>query len=411
MSIVVGADGKPVAVPDTLNVAPDTPVSGSLAGNDTPSPDGGNVWTLGNPPTNGTVTINPDGTFTYTPTPGFSGTDSFTYVITDGDGDTSTATVSIVVGTGGVHNGNRSDRGDDLFPRDSGSLRPVTPVPFSRGSEFSRLPPLEQRISQTRIAEPQRILAQAMGLSEFPRHLEAAYVQWINLRYDERTVDTISIPPEALSILTGTNIRSEAKLADGSPLPFWISFDADARALRVNPPLDLEHRSMTVKIWFWDEKSNEAVVSITLNVERDSAQGAAMEQAEHHFWETEQEVASRPGRMTDVVLPLESRHTDVLKGKRISMTATLADGSPLPKGLALDARTGVVSGKVLVQSRETTLDVRVIATDELGNRSEVVHHLHILPAAGNQAAVGMDQAATLAARPSFSEQLAACPVA
>ena len=137
----------------------------------------------------------------------------------------------------------------------------------------------------------------------------------------------------------------------------------------------------------------------------------AMEQAEHHFWETEQEVASRPGRMTDVVLPLESRHTDVLKGKRISMTATLADGSPLPKGLALDARTGVVSGKVLVQSRETTLDVRVIATDELGNRSEVVHHLHILPAAGNQAAVGMDQAATLAARPSFSEQLAACPVA
>ena len=45
--------------------------------------------------TKGTAVYNSDGTFTYTPTAGQTGSDSFTYTITDGDGDTSTATVTI----------------------------------------------------------------------------------------------------------------------------------------------------------------------------------------------------------------------------------------------------------------------------------------------------------------------------
>jgi CshA-type fibril repeat protein len=45
----------------------------------------------------GVVAMNPDGSFSYTPPPGFIGNDSFQYQITDGYGDTSTATVNIVV--------------------------------------------------------------------------------------------------------------------------------------------------------------------------------------------------------------------------------------------------------------------------------------------------------------------------
>ena len=38
---------------------------------------------------NGTVTVNPDGTFTdYTPNANFNGTDTFTYAVSDGNGGT-----------------------------------------------------------------------------------------------------------------------------------------------------------------------------------------------------------------------------------------------------------------------------------------------------------------------------------
>jgi hypothetical protein len=50
----------------------------------------------------GTVVYNNDGTFTYTPTGVYVGTDSFTYTIKDGDGDTSTATVNVNVQTNTV---------------------------------------------------------------------------------------------------------------------------------------------------------------------------------------------------------------------------------------------------------------------------------------------------------------------
>ncbi|MEW6477896.1 MAG: DUF4347 domain-containing protein, partial [Pseudomonadota bacterium] len=43
-------DDQPVAANDTIAVTEDTPASGSLALNDTPSGDGGNVWALGSAP-------------------------------------------------------------------------------------------------------------------------------------------------------------------------------------------------------------------------------------------------------------------------------------------------------------------------------------------------------------------------
>ncbi|MDT0644872.1 tandem-95 repeat protein [Zunongwangia sp. F363] len=48
-------------------------------------------------PVNGTVIFNSDGSFTYEPDPGFSGTDTFTYVANDGNLDSNEATVTITV--------------------------------------------------------------------------------------------------------------------------------------------------------------------------------------------------------------------------------------------------------------------------------------------------------------------------
>jgi hypothetical protein len=53
-------------------------------------------------PTNGTVIVTPDGSYTYTPNADFTGTDTFTYTITDAFNITATATVTITVGAATV---------------------------------------------------------------------------------------------------------------------------------------------------------------------------------------------------------------------------------------------------------------------------------------------------------------------
>jgi len=95
LTLIDCANDHPVANDDTFNTIEDTPVKGSVAGNDIPSKDGGNVWSKETDPGHGTVLFNSDGTFTYTPEEGYCGTDKFTYTLKDIDGDSDTATVTI----------------------------------------------------------------------------------------------------------------------------------------------------------------------------------------------------------------------------------------------------------------------------------------------------------------------------
>ena len=53
-------------------------------------------------PPHGTVVLHPDGTVTYTPDPGFSGIDTFTYTATDPEGQTVTQTVRVTVTPAGT---------------------------------------------------------------------------------------------------------------------------------------------------------------------------------------------------------------------------------------------------------------------------------------------------------------------
>ena len=94
---VAPVNDVPVAADDTLSAVEDTVLTGSLATNDTPSGDGGNVWAVATGPSNGTVTVGADGSFVTPRTPTTTVPDSFTYTITDADGDISTATATINV--------------------------------------------------------------------------------------------------------------------------------------------------------------------------------------------------------------------------------------------------------------------------------------------------------------------------
>ncbi|MDP9880196.1 VCBS repeat-containing protein [Variovorax boronicumulans] len=86
----------PTAPDYTETTAEDTPVSGRVTGSDIDSGDT-LTYTKGSDPAHGTVTVNPDGTYTYTPNPDFHGTDSFTVTVSDGHGGTTTSTVTVTV--------------------------------------------------------------------------------------------------------------------------------------------------------------------------------------------------------------------------------------------------------------------------------------------------------------------------
>ncbi|MGI9518285.1 MAG: Ig-like domain-containing protein, partial [Pirellulaceae bacterium] len=100
---VAPVNDLPVAVGDSFTaVVSDTLVE--LAGvliNDADVENDALVAILVTGPSNGTLTLNPDGTFSYVPASGFVGSDSFTYMANDGSGNSPVTVVEIeVVGPG-----------------------------------------------------------------------------------------------------------------------------------------------------------------------------------------------------------------------------------------------------------------------------------------------------------------------
>ncbi|MBL0282782.1 MAG: retention module-containing protein [Zoogloea sp.] len=90
-----GTNDAPVVTPDSKVTPEDQPISGALTATD---PDGDPLsFALKDAPSNGTVTVKPDGTYTYTPNRDYNGPDSFTVTVSDGKGGSVVTTVSLTV--------------------------------------------------------------------------------------------------------------------------------------------------------------------------------------------------------------------------------------------------------------------------------------------------------------------------
>jgi hypothetical protein len=100
VTISVGINDAPVAVDDAYDAVQNTPLSVAAPGvlvNDTDVDGNPLTAALITGPTNGSLALNPDGSFTYTPLFNFVGTDSFTYLANDGTVDSAPATATITV--------------------------------------------------------------------------------------------------------------------------------------------------------------------------------------------------------------------------------------------------------------------------------------------------------------------------
>ena len=95
---VTAVNDAPVAVDDTALTSVDVTSMIDLLSNDTDA-DPSDVLVIDSitQPSNGTVVDNGDGTVNYTPSNGFSGSDSFSYSVTDGNGEFASADVQVAV--------------------------------------------------------------------------------------------------------------------------------------------------------------------------------------------------------------------------------------------------------------------------------------------------------------------------
>ena len=101
-AVVVGLDLKapPVAVNDDYTTDEDITLNVAAPGvldNDTDPNNDPLTAVLVDDVTNGTLTLNTDGSFSYTPNANFNGSDSFTYKANDGTFDSNVATVNITI--------------------------------------------------------------------------------------------------------------------------------------------------------------------------------------------------------------------------------------------------------------------------------------------------------------------------
>jgi hypothetical protein len=127
MSInVSNVNDSPTAVAEAYTANLDSVVSGDLSLNDSDIDGDTLAFTLSSGPQNGLVSLASNGTFSFTPTVGFSGRDSFTYSVSDGNNGQTTSTVTIEVGLISHHGNLRQPQ--EVGPG-AGVELPTLPVP------------------------------------------------------------------------------------------------------------------------------------------------------------------------------------------------------------------------------------------------------------------------------------------
>jgi VCBS repeat-containing protein len=297
----------PTAVNDTATTDEDTLVTINVLANDT-DPDG-NPRSLTNftNPTNGTVTRNDNGTpanltddqLIYTPNANYNGSDSFTYTISDGNGGTATATVTLTINsvndsatisgtatasvtedgsnpdltTSGTLTVSDVDTGENIFSTtvtsaagNLGSLSITEAGAFNYSVANSALQFLGASDTRTDTftvqsfdgTATQDITITLNGINDTPTVA--------NLIADQTTAEdspfSFTLPNNIFAdVDTSDTLTLTATLADGSPLPTWLTFNGTTFS---GTPNDPDVGTISIKVTATD--SSFATISDTFDL-------------------------------------------------------------------------------------------------------------------------------------------------
>ncbi|MFT3779392.1 MAG: putative Ig domain-containing protein [Ottowia sp.] len=160
-----------------------------------------------------------------------------------------------------------------------------------------------------------------------------------------------------------------AMLADGSPLPAWLSFDAASGTFSGTPPAG-SAGDVHITVTATDLAGESASQGLTLTI---------LPPAGNHAPVVGAAIPAQGTREWDAwsySLPAGA-FTDPDAGDQLGYRAELADGRPLPYWLRFDPATGALSSAQVPQGHAGTLDIRVTATDLAGASASQTFSLNV----------------------------------
>ena len=146
---------------------------------------------------------------------------------------------------------------------------------------------------------------------------------------------SFTVAPNSFSdVDVGDTLTLSATLADGSPLPAWLSFDPATQTFS-GTPANGDVGNLTIKVTATDSSGATATqdFTVTVNNTNDGPVASAVISDQSTNEDAGFSFTVAPGSFTDV---------DV--GDSLTLSATLADGSPLPAWLSFDPATQTFSG-------------------------------------------------------------------
>ncbi len=149
---------------------------------------------------------------------------------------------------------------------------------------------------------------------------------------------------------TGDALQLSATLADGKPLPAWLSFDAKTRTFSGTPGNDALG-NVAIRVTATDKAGLSVSDSFEVQISNTNDAPVLVKAI------ADQSVVE--GAPLTFALPATT-FTDIDAGDRLSYQATLANGSALPAWLVFDAATRTFSG---TPSQAGTVSVKVSAVD------------------------------------------------
>ncbi len=282
----VPPNSAPIARNDSFTTNEDTVLTGNVITNTTPNgadsdPDGnpltvtavnGSAANVGTPIslTNGSLTLNASGGFTYTPTANANSSDSFTYTLSDGTATSNTATVNLAIAPVNDAPVVANPFVDRTSPENtavsftipansfsdvdnptlalSATLANNTALPswltFNAATRsFSGTPPLNFNgtlaLKVTATDAGNLSAASTFNLAISPVNDAPIVANPLgNQSSPEDTTVNFTIPANSFSDVDNPTLTLSASLANNTALPSWLSFNAATRSFSGTPPLN-----------------------------------------------------------------------------------------------------------------------------------------------------------------------------